>query len=131
MSFHCPDISIISLFQHPKFILKCPSITFLISDSYLNYVVHLSMLEYTEDWGTAMVISICNLIDYLTLKRHTIALQKISPCYVLFLPLLFWFVWNQKQMIWNKLTTCLFTCMTSLKSRLRWPLVFLPCSVVA
>lgn len=49
MSFHCPDISIISLFQNPRFILKCSSIAFLISDSYLSYVVHLSILEHTED----------------------------------------------------------------------------------
>lgn len=130
VSFHCPDISIISLFQHSGFILNCPLITFLISDSYLSYVVLLSILEYIDS-GTSVVISICNLIVYLNLRRHAIDLQKISLCYVLFLPLLFWFVWKEKQMIWIKLTTCLFTCGTSLKSGLRWPLVFLPCSVVA
>lgn len=123
MLSHCPDNLIISLFHHPKFILKCPSIKFLISDSYLSYVVHISILKYLVDWGTAMVISICNLIGYFTVKTQTITAWKISPCYVLFLPLVFWFVWNQKQMVWIKLT-CSFMCGTTLTSRMRWPLFF-------
>lgn len=57
-------------------------------------------------------------------------MQKISPCYALFFPSLFWFVWNQKEIEGSNSPHFIYM-WDIIRVRAKVASFFLPCSVVA